>query len=176
MYKKLLFCLLVQIFLFSGLMAQSKVGYIISDQILQDFPEAQAASKKLEGMRKEAMADLDSLQKEIQAKLADYQQKESLMTEDAKKKTQKDLYDMDAKLKEITQKKSDALKKENETLMKPIIERMNAAIDLVAKEEGFSVILDKNVILYGEPQINITNKVLDIMMRGGKATPKKKGK
>ena len=176
MYKKLLFFLLFQMFLISGMFAQTKIGYVISDQILQSLPEAQDASKKLEGLKKEAMEAIDTLQREVQTKLTDYQQKESLMTDDAKKKAQKELYDLDARLKELTQKKSDELKKENETLMKPIVEKMNTAIESVAKEEGFSVILDKNVILYGDQQINITNKVLDIMIRSGKTTPKKKSK
>jgi outer membrane protein len=177
MYKKIFFTLFLAILLFPGIVkSQTKIGYVISEQIMQNLPEAQTVSKQLETLRKEAVDTLESFQKEIQAKVAEYQQKESLMTEDAKKKTQKELYDMDAQLKELNQKKSDELKKKNETLMQPIIQKINNAIEFIAKDEGFSVILDKNVILYGDQQINITNKVLDIMVRNTKLTPKKKTK
>ena len=156
--------------------SQSKIGFVISEQIMQNFPEAQAVSKELAEIRKISIDTLEVLQKELQYKVADYQQKEGLMSGEAKKKVQKELYDMDTKLKDITQKKSEELKTKNEELMRPVVEKINNAIEYIAKEEGFTVILDKNMLLYGNQQINITNKVLDVLIRNVKTTPKKRTK
>jgi outer membrane protein len=177
-FKKTYFVILF-LFFTSLSFSQLKMGYIISDQIIQQLPEAQAATKQLESIQKDIVDTLQSLEKDLQAKYADFQQKEGLMTEDAKKKTQKDLVELDTKNREFRQKKSDELQKKQEALLTPIMEKVQKALEAVAKEENLAFIFDKSqripVLLYGDVEYNYTNKVLDYMIRGAK-TPKKKGK
>jgi len=159
--------------------SQLKIGYVMSDQILLQLPEAQEAQKQLEALQKESLDSLSAMDKDIQAKYADYQQKESLMTEDAKKRAQQELYDLQNRMQQYRQKKSEELQKKRDILLQPISERIQQTIEKVAKEENFNFIFDKSqqlpVLLYGDLEYNITNKVLDLMIRGSKST-KKKGK
>jgi outer membrane protein len=175
-YKKLFFILVLGLFIAPVLVkSQVKLGFIISDQILQQLPEAQTAQKQLDAFQKEAIDTLQGIERDLQTKNAEFQQKESLMTEDAKKKAYKELSEQYAKYQEIQKKKSDELQKKRESLMQPIVEKINKTIEIVAKDEGLSFVFDKPVLLYGDQEFNITNKVLDLMIRGAKST-KKKGK
>ena len=180
MYKKISFFLTLFVFIPILALSQQKIGFVITDEVFRQLPEAQAASKQLEGIQKESVDTLLSIERDLQAKYGDFQQKESMMPEESKKKAQKEIVDLQNKYQELKQKKSDDLQKRREALLQPIIEKIQKTIEQVAKDEGLSFVFDKTqslpVMLYGDAEFNITNKVLDVMIRGGAKTPKKKNK
>jgi outer membrane protein len=177
--KKVLFLMILGIFFAPALLSQVKIAYVNSEQIIAQLPEAQDAQKVLEDMQKAAVDSLQLMEKEYQAKGAEYQQQESMMTEDAKKKKALELQDLQARWQQFRQKKSDEISKKRDELMRPIMEKIQKAIDQLAKDENLNFIFDKTsaipVVLYGDAEYNLTNKLLDMMIRGGK-TAKKKGK
>jgi outer membrane protein len=177
-FKKTYFVILF-LFFTSLSFSQAKMGYIVSEQIVQQLPEAQAVIKQLENLQKDIVDTLQNMEKDLQARAAEFQQKESLMTDDAKKKANKELLELDTKNREYRQKKSDELQKKQETLLAPIMDKIQKALEAVAKEENLAFIFDKSqripVLLYGDAEYNYTNKVLDYLIRGSKTT-KKKGK
>src|SRR5262249_47750168 len=63
----------------------SRIGFVNSSKILQEFPEAQEANKKLDEMGKAWQAELDRMSKEFEDKLQDYKKKEALMPETEKR-------------------------------------------------------------------------------------------
>jgi outer membrane protein len=178
-YKKILYFLLFGILIIPCLTnAQLKIGYISSDQIMQQYPEAVEATKQLAVMDKEANDSLLAMQKEYQTKAAEYQQNKDLMQESSKKKTEQELQDLQSKYLEFRQKKTEEIQKKQETLLQPVLDKLQKTIEQVAKEEGLTFIFNKNqtgVLLYGDSEFNLTNKVLDLMIRGTKGN-KKKGK
>jgi len=177
--KKALFVVFLGLFISPFLFSQVKIAYINSDLVIQQLPEAQDAQKTLEEMQKSSVDSLQAIEKEFQAKLSEYQQQESMMTEEAKKKKQLELQDLQNKWSQYKQLKSDEIAKKRDDLMRPIMEKIQKAIDQLAKEEGLNFIFDKSaalpVLLYGDAEYNLTNKLLDMMIRGAKST-KKKGK
>ena len=61
-------------------MAQgTRIGFVNSSKILQEYPEAQDANKKLDEMAKMWQAELDRMSKAFEEKLRDYKKKEALM-------------------------------------------------------------------------------------------------
>jgi outer membrane protein len=178
-YKKISFFLLLGILSIPSLTySQVKIGYIISDQILAQYPEAIEVSKQLQAMDKEANDTLVAMQKEYQTKAAEYSQNKDLMPESSKKKAEQELVDLSNKFALYKQNKAEELQKKQETLLQPILEKLQKTIEQVAKDEGLAFIFNKNqysVLIYGDNEYNLTNKVLDLMIRGDKG-PKKKGK
>ncbi len=179
MSKKVFFLMILGIFCAPALLSQVKIAYINSEQIIQQLPEAQEAQKLLEDMQKVTIDSMQLIEKDFQTKLADYQQQESLMNEDAKKKKQQELADLQSRYGQYRQKKTDEIGKKRDELMRPIMEKIQKAIDQLAKEENLNFIFDKTaaipVLLYGDAEYNLTNKLLDTMIRGVKPG-KKKGK
>ena len=179
MSKKVFFLMILGIFFAPALLSQVKLAWVNSEQIIAQLPEAQDAQKILEDMQKITIDSLGLMEKDFQTKLADYQQQESMMNEDAKKKKQLELQDLRDKWNQYRQKKTDDISKRRDDLMRPIMEKIQKAIDQLAKDENLNFIFDKTsaipVVLYGDAEYNLTNKLLDMMIRGGK-TVKKKGK
>jgi len=176
--KKVFFLMILGIFFAPSLLSQIKIAYINSEQIMLQLPEAQDAQKALEEMQKITIDSLQLLEKDFQTKLADYQAQESMMNEDAKKKKESELAELRNKYGQYRQIKTDEIGKKRDELMRPIMEKIQKAIDQLAKDENLNFIFDKTasipVMLYGDAEYNLTNKLLDTMIRG--KAGKKKGK
>lgn len=155
--------------------AQLKIGYVDSEVILAQFPEAIKAKSDLDGMVVKWRKDLDSMKVEIQKISEDYQkQAKTMKPEDVQKaeakyseKVQKAQQYQDQK---FNQPNGEYFVKQDQ-LMKPVKEKIFKAIDDVSKEENMQFVFDKAgevVLLKADPQFDITYKVLDLLKRGKK--------
>ncbi len=155
--------------------APLKIGYVDSEVILAQFPEAIKAKSDLEGMVTKWQKDLDSMKIDIQKISEDYQkQAKTIKPEDAQKaeakyteKVQKAQLYQDQKFK---QPNGEYFQKQDQ-LMKPVKDRIFKAIDEVSKEENMQFVFDKAgevILLKADPQFDITYKVLDLLKRGKK--------
>jgi outer membrane protein len=173
--KKILISLIVLLVLFgTGALAQTqKIGYVNSSKIFQEYPEALEAQKKIDAIGRPLQDSLDAMQRELQARYEDYQKKESMMNDAAKRAEQQRLVDMERRANEYRLEKfgqDGELARQTEKIINPVREKIKAAIAQVAKEEKYSFVFDKTdqiqVLLYGDPNQDITFKVIDRLKRG----------
>lgn len=150
-----------------------KIGYVNSSKILQEFPEAQEAQKKIDAMQKTIQDELEKRQAELKAKYEDYQKKESMMNEAAKRAAQDEFSNLQRKYEEFRVEKlgsNSELAKESERLLDPIKEKVIKAIERVAKDDKYTFVFDKteqvNLLLYGDNNHDLTFKVIDKLRRG----------
>ena len=150
-----------------------KVGFVNSTKIFREFPEAQDAQKKLDAVIKPLQDELEAKQRELQQKYEEYQKKEGLMNETAKKAEQQQLIELEQKLNAFKYEKfgdDGALAKEQEKLLEPIKKKILTAIERVAKEEKYAFVFDQTeqvkVLLYGDAAHDLTFKVIDKLKRG----------
>ena len=68
-----------------------KIGYVDTEVILKQLPEAQEADKKLKDIATKFQDTLVAMQKDLTGKLEQYKKQESMMTPDAKKKEEDQL-------------------------------------------------------------------------------------
>ena len=167
------------IFLFSlalcsEMHAQSqKIGYVNSTKIFAELPEAQEAQKRIDALTKPVQDSLEAMQNTLQARYEDYQKREGLLNEAAKKAEQQALIELERKYNLFRAEKLGSegeLAKQTEKVINPIREKIKQAIANVAKEERYSFVFDKTdqllVLLYGDPNHDLTFKVLDRLKRG----------
>jgi outer membrane protein len=158
------------LFLTPSLFSQSKIAFINSEQVIIQLPEAQEAQKILEEMQIVARDSVQLLEETYREKLDEYQLLESQMTEEAKRQKQTELVELQNYYTVFTRRKSDEIQRTRDELMQPILENIQKAIDQLAKDEGLDFIFDKTaavpILLYGGNQYNLTNKLLDMMIRG----------
>ncbi len=150
-----------------------KLGYVDSQTILAQFPEAIKAQGDLDALTNQWGAHIDTLTANLQKDYADYQKQAKTMPEDkqlaAQQKLLQQQQEIDNFKKEKFSQPNGEIYKKNEEIFGPVKAKVYKAIADVAKEEGMQFVFDKAgdaVLLYGDPAYDITYKVLDKLKRG----------
>ena len=173
--------LLLTFFLATTLLAQTgnmqsstlKIGYVDSEVIMGQFSEAIKAKSDLEGLVAKWRKDIDSMQTELQQMYTDYQKQGGTMKEAEQQKVQKNLVEKDQNLQQYREAKFGQPNGEyftkQDQLLAPVKQKIFKAIETIAKEEKMQYVLDKAgevIVLYADPEYDITFKVLDRLKRG----------
>lgn len=150
----------------------TKLGYIDSQSILTQLPEAIKAQGDVQAAIDKIKAQIDSIGQVYQTTLADYQKQASLMTDAKKRDAQQKIMDMEKDYNDLRAKldANGEVAQLNRKLMTPIIDKVKAAVEEVAKKEGIQLVLEKSdqlqVVWYAEPSMDLTFKVLDLLKTG----------
>lgn len=173
--KNILFLLVVVLVLCPGVLrAQSqKIGYVISSKIFQELPEAQEAQRKIDAITKPLTDSLESMQRQLQARYEEYQSKEAMLNDAAKKAAQQEIVALEQRMNEFRLQKfgtDGELAREQEKIISPIRDKIKKVIETTAREEKYSFVFDKNeqlqILIYGDTSHDLTYKVLDRLKRG----------
>ncbi len=153
--KKSLIAIMVCLFAFGGsAMAQknTKIGHINSNDLMQIMPGRDSAQTVLQGEVAELEETLKSMQAEAEKRYNDYVANQAGWTELIRQTKQREIQDMAARIEEFQQNAQKQLQDREAELLKPIIDRAKKAIAEVAKEGGYTYILDAGTaaILYDE--------------------------
>lgn len=148
-----------------------KIGFVDSDEIVAGYQAAREAKEELDAEIAGFRAHADSLRLEFEQAKDEYQSQELSLSEEGKR----------AKLAEVDQRKrrydsyldqvyreGGKIDQKNQELIAPIVEKINEAVDRIAKDEGFTLVLDaaKTEIVFSEPGLDLTDLVLDDLNRG----------
>ncbi|MFA6456868.1 MAG: OmpH family outer membrane protein [Bacteroidota bacterium] len=170
--KKLFFVLLVcSIAAIAQQQPSLKIGYVNSETIIKELPEAKDSQAKLEAILKGWQDEIEKRGQALQSKYEEYQKQANMLNESTKQAKQKELVDDEQKLNQYRQEKQQELAVQRDKIMKPIQEKVFKAIEKVAKEQKLSFVLDRATevpVLYADPQYDYTYKVLDMLKRGAK--------
>lgn len=150
----------------TNLFAQLKIGYVDSEAIINQLPDAQDAQKKIDNQIAEWQKELDILKKEWKDKYDDYEKRKLIMGNQKKAETEKELVAMEEKVESYRQSKfgvNGELYKKQEELMKPIQNKVFAIIEEVAVEKELDFVFDRSgdlIFLYAKEEHDITPEVL----------------
>ncbi len=166
--------IIVIVVAFGTVQAQTqKVGYVNSAKIMQDYSEAKEAQRQIDAFQQKIQDSVDIFNKTYQDKLKEYQAKESMLTDAAKKDKQQELVMLEQRYNEFRDRKlsrDGELAMLTQKLLDPIKERVLKVISQVAKDEKLTFVFDKNdaiqILLYGDVKFDYTNFVLDRLTRG----------
>lgn len=137
--------------------AQQKIGYINSEELIMAMPEAKKADADITAYAKTFQDQLQAMQKELETKYKAYEAGVKTMTEAMKDVKEKELTDLQNRIQSVQQGAEEKIAAKRQDMLKPITEKADAAIQAVAKEKGYSYILDANAggIIYALPSDNI---------------------
>jgi outer membrane protein len=146
--------------------AQMKIGYITSEAIMQQLPEAQDAQKQLDAISTDWQGELTKMQTDLQRRFEDYDKKKLVMSDKRRAEVEKDLQDLEKKMVDFRTAKFGAngelFTKQNE-LMKPVQDKLFKAVKDVADEGGYDYVFDKSsttLLMYSNEKNDLTSKVL----------------
>lgn len=162
---KISFLLLSMGLYFSNLsFAQQKLGYVDPNILLVSMPDAKSADNAVAAFGKPKEDESNKKREALLAKeQALYKDIESNNLSpnnirDRKTALQKEYEEIVA----FEQKATEDIQKERQRLYAPILEKITKAIEVVAKQEGISMVIDASIggiILHAEDVSNITDKV-----------------
>ena len=147
-----------------------KIGYVNSETVLKELPEAKDAQSRLEGMVKSWQDEIEKRSKDLQDKYEQYQKQSTMLNETTKQAKQKELVEQEQQLKQYQAEKQQELAVQREKIMKPVQEKVYKAIEKVAKDKKLSFVFDKATdvpVLYADPAYDYTPDVIIYIKRGG---------
>lgn len=138
-----------------------KIGHINSSELMSYMPGRDTAQKALMDFAKELEEQLQLMTKEFETKYQDYLANEARFTEIVKKSKQKELTDLQSRVMEFQESAQDELQNKEVELLRPLLKRAQDAIQAVAKEKGYTYILDTSTgtVLYFEDSDDVLSLV-----------------
>jgi outer membrane protein len=144
----------------AALAADLKLGYVDLQRALEEIDEGKAAKAQLKKDFDEKQKQLDQRTDEVKRLDADYQKQALVMAPDAKA----------AKAAEIDRKKvevqqffvalqQDLAGRERE-VTRGLFDKMIALVRELAEAEAFTMVLDRNTVLYAPPSLDVTNELV----------------
>ncbi len=121
-----------------------KIGHIDFAGLYQLMPGMDSAQKKYQEYGKTLKQQMDAMQNEYETKVADYQANSATMSDLIKKTREKEIVDLQQRIQTFQQSAQEDLSKKEQELTNPIIEKAKKAVQEVAKEGGFSYVLNSS--------------------------------
>ncbi len=161
MIKKVIFPVL---FLLMNIhvIAQTKVGTFDTDYVLAKMPEFTKVQEELNTYRAKLEVDLKVKTDDYQAKIKSYQESVAGMTDPMKKLKQDEIIALENDITKFRQNATQLVPLQQNTLLQPLYAKIGAALEEVAKAEGYTQILTVNNsgLAYLDPKYDLTNTVL----------------
>jgi len=148
-----------------------RIAYVDVKVILESIDEYQKAQDELDKVaatwRQEIAQEYDN----IKGQYNRYQAEQVLMSDDARRKKEDEIMEMEKKVRELQKDKfgpDGALFQRRKELVQPIQDRVYAAIEDYASDRGYDFIFDKSSsagMLFASPNYDKTSDVLDKLKR-----------
>ena len=144
-----------------GSIAQNKIGYVNSQELLlqdPDFKEAQLeAQNYAKGLEDNIAKMAGEYQRQVQEYIADSANLSQLEKEDRIM----EISSLEQRIQSFQQNAQSELQAKEQKVLEPIQIKIKNAIEEVAREGGYTYILDESAgtILYGDPTNNVTSLV-----------------
>lgn len=152
--------------LFAGMASAQKFAFVDTDFILDNIPEYKAAQKQLDDLSVQWQKQIETKYAEIDKLYKAFQQEQILLTEDMKKKRENEIIQKEKDAKEFQKSKfgveGDLFKKRQE-LVKPIQDKVFAAIKDISTSGNYSMVFDKagqSNILFADSKYDKSDDVL----------------
>jgi outer membrane protein len=148
-----------------------RIAYVDVKVILESIDEYQKAQTELDQVaatwRQEIAQEYDN----IKGQYNRYQAEQVLMSDDARRKKEDEIMEMEKKVRELQKDKfgpEGALFQRRKELVQPIQDRVYAAIEDYASDKGYDFIFDKSSsagMLFASPNYDKTSEVLERLKR-----------
>lgn len=148
--------------------APLKIGYADVEYIFSQMPEAKLIDTELQTLQTQLKKQYDTKVQEFQKKLQEYQQYGATVPDAVKQNSERELQQLQQNIQKLEQDSQTDLQKKQVSLMEPVYAKVGKAIEDVAKENGFSLILNQqisglDVILFGDEKLDVSDLVLKKM-------------
>lgn len=139
-------------------MAETKIAVIRGPDLMRSSSLEKDANAKLSAEFGKRRSDLEAQQQKFQDDVAKYQRDHDTMSPDQQGKTEKDLNGRKIDIGHAAQQLQQDLDNRKMQLTMDIQNRVQAAVQQVAKEKGYDLVIDNAI--YAAPGLDITDEVV----------------
>ena len=172
--KKLFLFILVGIFVLCAAAplfaeSQGKIGYIDLSRSFDEYQKTKDFDKDLESKGDMKQGEREKLVQEIRKMREELE----LMNKNAREKKEADIEAKIKSLQEFDQEAKTDLTKERDNMVKDILKEMSDVIKEYGQKNGYSIIVNDRVLLYGDSGMDLTNEIIKILNDKYKTMPAK---
>ncbi len=128
--------------------AQQKFAHVNFNELVTLSPEADAARATVAAAQKEAQDTYQAMVEEFNTKYQQYQSQGATMTAAVRESKERELTEIQTRIQEFGQSVDMELQQQQQTLMAPIYEKANKAVQDIAKAAGYIYVFDVSSLLY----------------------------
>lgn len=140
--------------------AQTKIGHVDSQKLLDTLPSRDLAIKKLDSMKTAGMQELQLMDADFQKAYQDYITNQASKSPAERQIIEGRLMQKQQMLEATQASLEEGLAIMSEELNKPILDRVEKAIEIVADRKKLNYVIDVSATLYSKGGIDITNEVI----------------
>ena len=166
MLKKSILAGMVLLSFSAGVLADSKIGFVNSQKILNDAPQAARAKKKIEKDFEPRDQELQRIAKQLKTMQENIDKNAVTMAEGERRTKEREFGDLNREFQRKQREFREDLSQRQNEEMAAIFERVNKIIKQLAEAEKYDIIFQEAV--YANPRIDITDKVIKALGDGAK--------
>jgi len=139
--------------------SQGKLGYIDLSRSFDEYQKTKDFDKELESKgdmkqqaREKVVQEIRKMKEELE-----------LMNKTAREKKEADIEAKIKSLQDFDQEAKTDLTRERDNMVKDILKEMSDVIKEYGEKNGYSIIVNDRVLLYGDPGMDLTNEIIKIL-------------
>ncbi len=146
-----------------------KYAVVNTDYVLKQMPDYTAAQKRIDRYVEDWSVELAEKRGDLESMRAEYERESYLLPENLKKRRQQDIKAKEKEISDLQQQYFGAggdLDKRRAELLRPVQDRVYAAIERIAQEKNYAFVFDKagsSTVLYASKKYDISDEVLELL-------------
>lgn len=141
--------------------AETKIGFVDMQKAIQTTAAGKKAKSELEGDFNKKKKELEKKEADLKKMGEDLEKKKSVLSEEALGKKQAEFQEEMLKYRDVVGKSQIEIQKKERELTAPILDKMKKVIAKLAKEKGYTMILENSqMVLFATPESDLTDEVV----------------
>ena len=133
----------IALFVMTGVAnAQVKIAHVNTAEILDAMPDKAKAEQDLEKYYTELQNQLQAMAREYQTKMQDYEANQATMSNLVRQSKEKEIVDLQTRIQQFQLNAEEEFEKKRAELLRPILDKIQNAINAVGREKGYTYIID----------------------------------
>jgi outer membrane protein len=168
--------LMAVLFTGTALAQELRVGIIDINKILNESDAGMAAKKKMESRYEELKKKVDAKQEEARALKEELDKQKVMLGKEKVKEKEDALQAKVNELRQLTQEGEKEMQGRQGEFTRDVLKRIEVQVDALVKAENLDLVLERSAgVVYFRESMDITQRVLDMVNKGGKESGAKKG-
>ena len=137
-----------------------KVGVVDRQRAISETDEGKRAVEGLKKVFDQKQKELSEQEAAFKKDRDDLEKKRTLLPADKQREKDMELQARAEKLQQTLMRHQQDLQNREQEALSKIAERMDRVIKNIGSDQNFTIILDKAVVHYAKPQLDVTNEVI----------------
>lgn len=158
--KKFMVPIIILLFVLSVQAAYAKIGYVDMRKIVAESNQGKEARQTLDSIEKAKKALMKEKIIEIRKLEEDFSKQGSILNDEAKEKKKAEIEKLMVEYQQMRRESEGELQKTEAEFVQKIVLEVRKLLSVIAKEEGYTAILDKAGVVYMPDEFDLTDRVI----------------